>query len=93
MKVTIEVDCTPQEARTFLGLPDLQPLQDGVVEEMNRRALQTVQSMDPQTLLRLWMPTGWQGIEELQKMLLGQLGGQFGGAWGASKQSKPETET
>ena len=27
MKVTIEVDCTPLEARQFMGLPDVQPIQ------------------------------------------------------------------
>ena len=27
MKVNIEVDCTPDEARRFLGLPDVAPMQ------------------------------------------------------------------
>ena len=31
MKVTIEVDCTPVEARTFLGLPDVTPLNEHLV--------------------------------------------------------------
>ena len=26
MKMTVEVDCTPEEARRFLGLPDVAPL-------------------------------------------------------------------
>ena len=34
MKVTIEVDCTPQEARAFLGLPDVAALNEHLVEEM-----------------------------------------------------------
>lgn len=28
MIITINVDCTPEEARAFLGLPDLKPMQD-----------------------------------------------------------------
>jgi len=28
MKVTVDVDCTPEEARRFLGLPDLTPVHD-----------------------------------------------------------------
>src|SRR5262245_27750208 len=28
MKITINIDCTPAEAREMLGLPDLQPLQN-----------------------------------------------------------------
>jgi hypothetical protein len=37
MKVTIEIDCTPAEARQFMGLPDLQPMQDRLLEEMEGR--------------------------------------------------------
>jgi hypothetical protein len=34
MKMTIEIDCTPVEARTFLGLPDVSALNDHLVKEM-----------------------------------------------------------
>jgi len=88
MKFSVEVDCTPEEARRFLGLPDVKPLQDAVVEEMNRRAMAAVQAMDPQALLRLWVPTGWQGIEEFQKLLLGQ----FAANWSGSRTQKTETD-
>ena len=27
MKITIEIDCTPDEARQFVGLPDVKPMQ------------------------------------------------------------------
>jgi hypothetical protein len=28
MKFTVNVDCTPEEARSFLGLPDMKPIHD-----------------------------------------------------------------
>ena len=28
MKINVEIDCTPQEARQFFGLPDVQPMSD-----------------------------------------------------------------
>ena len=28
MKVNVEIDCTPEEARAFFGLPDVAPLQE-----------------------------------------------------------------
>src|ERR1700712_2838966 len=34
MKVTVDVDCTPEEARRFLGLPDLSPVHDAYVAKM-----------------------------------------------------------
>jgi hypothetical protein len=69
MKVTINVDCTPEEARTFMGLPDVKAAQQAVVEEWQRQALEAMTSMDPQTLFKAWMPGG--------------MGGQMGGtdAW------------
>ncbi|WP_310539304.1 DUF6489 family protein, partial [Phenylobacterium sp.] len=31
MKMTIEVDCSPEEARRFMGLPDVSSLNDHLV--------------------------------------------------------------
>jgi hypothetical protein len=28
MKFTVDVECTPEEARAFLGLPDMKPIHD-----------------------------------------------------------------
>jgi putative transposase len=39
MKVAVEIDCTPEEARQFMGLPDLQPMQAAVMAEMEKRVL------------------------------------------------------
>ena len=37
MKLNIEIDCTPAEARAFLGLPDVTGLNDHLVAEMQKR--------------------------------------------------------
>ena len=34
MKFTVDVDCTPEEARRFLGLPDLTPVHEAYIEKM-----------------------------------------------------------
>ena len=34
MKFTVDVDCTPEEARRFLGLPDLSPVHEAYIEKM-----------------------------------------------------------
>src|SRR5688572_18181971 len=34
MKVNIEMDMTPEEARAFMGLPDIKPMQNKMMEEM-----------------------------------------------------------
>ena len=74
MKVTIDIDCTPDEARRFLGLPDIAPLQEAMVEEMRDRMMEGVRQMDPENLMKMWMPAGVQGMEQLQKMFWSQMG-------------------
>ena len=74
MKVTINIDCTPEEARAFLGLPDLRPMQDSMMGEVQKRMEQTIKSMDPETMLKTWLPASLEGLEQLQKMFWGQMG-------------------
>ena len=49
MKVNIEVDCTPDEARRFLGLPDVAQMQQTVMAAMEQRLVDTITSHRSQT--------------------------------------------
>ena len=68
MKVNIEVDCTPDEARRFLGLPDVAPMQQTVIAAMEKRLVDTIQATDSQKLLDQWLPVGMKGIEQWQSL-------------------------
>ncbi len=68
MKVKIEVDCTPEEARAFLGLPDVRALQERLLTEMEVRMAEYVRQSDPQTLVEHWLPFGVKGMEQWQQM-------------------------
>lgn len=68
MKVNIEVDCTPDEARRFLGLPDVAPIQQTVMAAMEKRLVDTIASTDAQQLMSQWLPVGVQGLEQWQAM-------------------------
>ncbi len=74
MKITIDVDCTPEEARVFLGLPDVAPMQDAVLAEVQERLLEGLKAMEPEALFKVWLPAGLQGWEQLQKQFWGQMG-------------------
>jgi hypothetical protein len=80
MKVTVNVDCTPEEARAFLGLPDVQPLQEAVMAQMQERMLNSLKSMDPEVLLRTWGPMGLNNLEQIQKFFFSQFPAGGGGA-------------
>jgi hypothetical protein len=73
MKVNVEVDCTPEEARTFLGLPDLQPMQQALLQELEARLRANIQAMDPEVMVKTWLPAGIQGVEQMQKMFWSQV--------------------
>lgn len=71
MKVTIDIDCTPEEARSFMGLPDISAAQEAVVEAWQKQAMEAMSSMDPQSLFTAWAPGGGpgggEGWEQFQK--------------------------
>lgn len=68
MKITFDVDCTPEEARTFFGLPDVKPMQDALLRKIEERMAANLDAMAPEALLKTWLPAGVQGMEQLQKM-------------------------
>jgi hypothetical protein len=75
MKFKIDVDCTPEEARAFFGLPDVKPLQDALIPELEERLRATLKAMDPEAMLKTWLPATLKGFEQLQEMFLSQLSG------------------
>jgi hypothetical protein len=56
MKITMEVDCTPEEARRFLGLPDVVPLQEEALAVLRSRVTEAAGATTPEALARFWMP-------------------------------------
>lgn len=80
MKVTINVDCSPEEARRFLGLPDVAPMQEALLQEMQQRMSAGMSAMNPAELMKLWMPLGLEGWQELQKSFWGVMSGRSGDA-------------
>lgn len=78
MKITIDIDCTPEEARHFLGLPDVKPMQDAMMQEIEDRMRASLHAMDPESVLNRWLPAGIQGVEQLQKMFWTQMAAAMG---------------
>ena len=75
MKFKVDIDCTPDEARAFFGLPDVKPLQAALMPEVEDRLRATLKAMDPEAMLRTWLPSTLNGFEQLQEMFLSQFGG------------------
>ncbi|HVI90019.1 MAG TPA: DUF6489 family protein [Dongiaceae bacterium] len=73
MKVKIDLECTPEEARAFFGLPDVQPMQKVMMQEMQDRMMAAMRGTDAETLLKTWMPAGVAGLEQMQKLFWQQF--------------------
>jgi len=69
MKISVEVDCTPAEARAFMGLPNVEPLNDHLVAEMKRRMDENIASMQPEEILRTWTSFGLQAQEQFRRLM------------------------
>jgi hypothetical protein len=68
MKVRIEMDMTPEEARAFMGLPDVGPIQQQMLEEMRSRMRTAFDAGDPEAMMKAWMPLGGpEGFQKFQK--------------------------
>lgn len=80
MKVSIDIDCTPEEARRFLGLPDVTPVNDAIVAEFARKAKETAANMDADKIMSQWMTAGVQGFSEIQKAFFEQIAAATGRA-------------
>jgi len=69
MKMTIEVDCTPEEARRFMGLPDVSPLNDQLVKEMQSKITANMSLLSPEDFVKNWMAFGTGAQEQFRKLL------------------------
>ncbi len=78
MKITVNVECTPEEARSFLGLPDLRPMQDVLLAQLQERLSAGLQAADADTLVRSWLPAGIPGMEPMVKAMFGQFEAMLG---------------
>lgn len=67
MKINISIDATSEEMREFLGLPDIKPLQDDMLQKIRDNMEKGTAGFDPVTLMKPLFPAQMQSMEMLQK--------------------------
>ena len=78
MKITMNIECSPEEARRFFGLPDVAPLQEELLKAYRDQMMANISSQDPDTMMKSWMSGRGSGMEKMQKAVWSQFGSQFG---------------
>ncbi len=69
MKLSVEVDCTPEEARRFLGLPDVSALNEQIVTEMRKQVEANMAMLAPDELVKSWLAYGAGAQEQFRKFM------------------------
>lgn len=75
MKINVEIDCTPAEARAFFGLPDVTQLNAHLMEEMKKRLDANLAMAAPEELMKNWLAFGGQASEQFVKLMAAASGG------------------
>ena len=78
MKIKLDIDCTAEEARRFLGLPEIQPLQEALLKEVQERMSANIKAMDVKAMIDTWLPATLKGFEQFQQIFMGELARRTG---------------
>ena len=83
MKVHVEIECTPEEARSFLGLPDVSKA-NSVYVDMVAKAMKGAGSVEQiQDFAKGIAPMGQMGIKLFQQFM--ESGAAFSAGAGKNK--------
>jgi hypothetical protein len=74
MKVNIEIDCTPLEARQFFGLPDVVPMQTAVMDRLQHQMVANIDKISPESLIQSWFSFDPKLAERMQDMFVTMTG-------------------
>lgn len=86
MKITMEIDMSPEEVRKVMGLPDVEPMQKELMAKMQEKMNTYVNEMsDPELFMKRIMPMGIQGMDQVQDFF-----SRFANAAADKKANKPE---
>lgn len=75
MKFNIEVDVTPEELRRFLGLPDVAPLQNELLDKLRQRIESGMTDYDPVKLMEPFLTGNVKSFEAMRDLFFKAMAG------------------
>jgi len=77
MKINVNIDCTPSEARAFFGLPDVAPVNEMIVDAIVERTKKNIDTLsDPKLFWERAMAAGGLGMEAMQNLFAAAMRSQ-----------------
>jgi len=74
MQIKIDMDITPEEVRRLMGLPDVQPFHQEMMDRIKEKMLAGAEGYDPMTLFKPFMDQTVSSMESFQKLFGGLMG-------------------
>ncbi|TKD51929.1 DUF6489 family protein [Sphingomonas baiyangensis] len=68
MKINVEIDCTPEEARRAMGLPDFTAVHDRYSEKLIEAMDKGISPEMVESMMRSWAPMGEAGMNFWRQM-------------------------
>lgn len=88
MKFNIEVDCTPEEVRRLVGLPDLTSVHDVYLDKVKDSMAKGITPEVVENMVRTWVPGAGTGVDMMKDLIGAFTGGATsGGSGGKTKKS------
>ena len=78
MKISIDIDLTPEEFRRTMGLPDVSEIQKEMVEQFRKQMVAGAEGYDPMTLMQPYLNSGISSMEAMQKSFFNMMMQQSG---------------
>ena len=74
MNIKIDIDMTPEEMRRLMGLPDVQPFHDELVDKLREQLRAGAEGYDPLSLFKPYMNSAVNSMEMFQRFMDGVMG-------------------
>lgn len=88
MKISVDVDLTPEELRRLFGLPDFTPAQELVVERLTRQIEKGLDGSLVPSMMKAIVEGGMQSFDAYQKLVTNLV--NAGGRTGSEESDEPE---
>jgi hypothetical protein len=69
MKITMDIECTPEEARRLMGLPDMGPIHDIYLDKLKETMSEGLTPETVDRMVRTWTPMGEAGMNAWRQMI------------------------
>ena len=77
MKFSIDIECSPEEARQFFGMPNVEPINEMIMAEMMKRAAGSMDTLaDPEKFVANMMSMGGKSVDAFQSMMSAAMAGK-----------------